>query len=79
MKRLSANILSKLGKKPITEITARIAACDPPDRSSRQTPYCPAHVANHQRFRYAVACGKVQRDITQDLRGALTPVQSKTI
>lgn len=30
-----------------------------------------------QIFRYAVACGKAERDITQDLKGALTPVQSK--
>jgi integrase len=30
-----------------------------------------------QVFRYAVACGKAERDPTQDLRGALTPTKEK--
>lgn len=80
MKRLSANIFPKLGKKPITEITPQellhvirpIEAAGNPHIAQRMLQ------TSSQIFRYAVACGKAQRDITQDLRGALTPIQSKT-
>lgn len=75
LKRLSANIFPKLGKKPITEITPQellyvirpIEAAGKPHIAQRMLQ------TTSQIFRYAVACGKVQRDITQDLRGALTP------
>jgi integrase len=79
MKRIETHLFPKLSKKPITEITAQellhvIRLIE--DQGSH-------HIAarmlqtSSQIFRYAVACGKMQRDITQDLRGALTPVQSK--
>ncbi len=79
MKRLSTNIFPKLGKKPVTEITPQellhiirpIEAAGKPHIAQRMLQ------TTSQIFRYAVACGKAQRDITQDLRGALTPVQSK--
>lgn len=79
MKRLSENIFPKLGKKPICDITPqellhvirKVEAAGKNHIAQRMLQTC------SQIFRYAVACGKAERDITQDLRGALTPVQSK--
>lgn len=78
-KRLSTYIFHKLGKKPICDITPQellhvirpIEAVGKPHIAQRMLQ------TSSQIFRYAVACGKAERDITQDLRGALTPVQSK--
>jgi integrase len=79
LNRLATHLFPKLGKKPITEIKPQelLHVLRPIEAEGKN------HIAGRmlqtcsQIFRYAVACGKAERDITQDLRGALTPVQSK--
>ncbi len=79
LKRLDTYLFPTLGSKPIIEIT-------PPELLHLIRPIEKAgkHEMSHrilqtvsQIFRYAVACGKADRDITQDLKGALKPVVSK--
>ena len=73
LRRIEADIFPILGKRPIKEITApellavirlveKRGAIDIAKRLLQTT---------GQIFRYAVSIGKVDRDITQDLRGAL--------
>lgn len=73
LKRLQADIFSPLGTKSITEIKApellavlrTIEARDAIDIAHRALQTC------GQIFRYAIATGKAERDITPDLKGAL--------
>lgn len=77
--RLRANLFPFLGMRPITQITPfellsclrRIEARGAIDTAHR------AHQNAGQIFRYAVAIGKAERDISADLQGALPPVVSK--
>jgi integrase len=72
-------IFPKLGKRPISKITApdllgalrRIEARGAHETTHRAKQRC------GQIFRYAIATGRAERDITADLRGALAPVVSK--
>lgn len=79
LKRLEANIFPELGGRPIKMITAPelLAAVRKVERRG-------AHDVAHrimqtcsQVFRYAIATGRAERDISQDLRGALAPVISE--
>ena len=73
LKRLKANIFPVIGYKSITEITApellialrNIEARGAIDIAHRALQTC------GQIFRYAIATGKAERDISADLRGAL--------
>ncbi|MCH2547807.1 MAG: tyrosine-type recombinase/integrase [Alphaproteobacteria bacterium] len=81
LKRLEADVFPKIGKRPISGLT-------PPElleavRQIEARGHCDlAHRALQtcgQVFRYAVATGRAQRDITPDLRGALKPTRSKNL
>ena len=79
MKRLSTYILPKLGRKPITEIKPQelLHVIRPIEEQGKHDIAHRMLQTSGQIFRYAIACGKAERDITQDLKGALTPVRSK--
>lgn len=79
--RLEANIFPWLGGRPIAEITApellealrRIE-----DRGAIETAHRVKQICG-QIFRYAIACGKAERDPSVDLRGALSPAKPKSM
>jgi len=73
IKRLEDNIFTKIGFRPINELTA-------PELLSalREIEKRGAHEMSHRQlqacgqiFRYAIATGKAERDISADLKGAL--------
>jgi len=76
---LEKDIFPKIGKKPMTAISPRdvlamvriVEARGAFDTAHRVTQLC------GQVFRYAVANGSAERDVTQDLRGALAAVPKK--
>lgn len=81
LKRLDANIFPLIGSRPIKSVT-------PPEllialkKVEERGTYDLAHRIMQscaQVFRYAVATGRAERDITADLRGALRPAKSKTL
>ena len=70
---LSQNIFPWLGSKPITDILPKdILTCLKriEDRGTIETAHRTLQICG-QIFRYAVATGRAERDITQDLKGAL--------
>ncbi|MBI3440237.1 MAG: integrase arm-type DNA-binding domain-containing protein, partial [Proteobacteria bacterium] len=77
IRRLERDIFPWLGKRPITEITApellkslrRIEERGVVETAHRALQNC------GQIFRYAIATGRVARDLSSDLRGALPPVK----
>ena len=76
---LTEFILPRLGSRPIHEITAaellqtlRLIE----ERGRHETAHRTKQYVG-QVLRYAIATGRAQRDITSDLRGALTPVSTK--
>ena len=79
IRRLERDIFPWIGAKPIAEVTApellkAIRRIE--DRGANET----AHRAMQncgQVFRYAIATGRADRDISADLRGALAPVKGK--
>ena len=79
MSRLQRNIFPWLGGKPIADINAsqllevvrRIEQRGALETAHRVLQNC------GQVFRYAVATGRAERDLSADLRGALSPVKSK--
>jgi integrase len=74
---LERNIFPWLGGKPITDILPRdILAClrRVEDRGTIETAHRTLQLCG-QVFRYAVATGRADRDITPDLRGALPPAK----
>jgi len=79
IRRFERDIFSWLGEKPINEITPpqlltiirRIEARGAQETAHRVMANC------SQVFRYAVATARIERDPTQDLRGALSPVKGK--
>lgn len=77
IQRLERDIFPKIGDRPITEVKAPdLLAClrKIEERGALET----AHRALQncgQVFRYAIATGRAERDITADLRGALPPVR----
>jgi integrase len=79
IRRLEVDVFPWLGARPIAEITApelltvfrRIEA-----RGALETAHR-AHQNCGQVFRYAVATGRAERDLSGDLRGALPPTRVK--
>jgi integrase len=74
---LERNIFPWLGGKPITDILPKdILAClrRIEERGTIETAHRTLQICG-QVFRYAVATGRVDRDITPDLRGALPPAK----
>lgn len=79
LRRLEVNIFPPLGHRPIAEIDApellatirKIEARGAYDLAHRVLAVC------GQVFRYGVATGRCSRDVTGDLRGALTPHKKK--
>jgi len=75
--RLEKDVFPYIGSRPIAEITApdllkvlrRIE-----DRGALETAH-KARVSCGQVFRYGIATGRAERDISADLRGALPPVK----
>lgn len=79
LRRLERDIFPWLGQRPINQIT-------PPElltalrRVEERGVIETAHRARAncgQVFRYAIATGRAERDISQDLRGAIPPVKKK--
>ena len=76
---LERNIFPWLGGKPITDILPKdILEClrRIENRGTIETAHRSLQICG-QVFRYAVATGRVDRDITPDLRGALPPAKSE--
>lgn len=74
---LERNIFPWLGGKPITDILPKdILQClrRIEDRGTIETAHRTLQICG-QVFRYAVATGRIERDITPDLRGALPPAK----
>lgn len=79
--RLEVNIFSKIGKRPIKNIKATellevirlMEAKGNRDLAHRMLQHC------GQIFRYAIATGRAEYDITASLKGALEPVVSKRL
>lgn len=78
-RRLERDIFPWMGRRPITEITApellavlrRIE-----NRGAIETAHR-AHQNCGQVFRYAIATGRAERDLSSDLRGALQPIKKR--
>lgn len=78
---LERNIFPWLGGKPITGILPKdILAClrRVEDRGTIETAHRTLQITG-QVFRYAVATGRVDRDITPDLRGHCRPQKANTL
>ncbi|HEY8160112.1 MAG TPA: integrase arm-type DNA-binding domain-containing protein [Methylobacter sp.] len=76
---LERNIFPWLGSRPITDILPKdILAClrRVEDRGTIETAHRTLQICG-QVFRYAVATGRADRDITPDLRGALPPAKGE--
>ncbi len=76
---LERNVFPWLGGKPITDILPKdILAClrRVEDRGTIETAHRTLQICG-QVFRYAVATGRAERDITPDLRGALPPAKGE--
>lgn len=76
---LERNIFPWLGSKPITDILPKhILDClrRVEDRGTIETAHRTLQITG-QVFRYAVATGRVDRDVTPDLRGALPPAKGE--
>ena len=78
LKRLEADVFPKVGARPIKALTAPelLAAFKAVEaRGSRDLAHRIMQTTS-QVFRYAVATGRAERDMTVDLKGALQPVRS---
>ncbi|WP_019864785.1 tyrosine-type recombinase/integrase [Methylovulum miyakonense] len=76
---LERNIFPWLGSKPITDILPKdILDClrRVEDRGTIETAHRTLQICG-QVYRYAVATGRIDRDITPDLRGALPPAKGE--
>jgi integrase len=76
---LERNIFPWLGSKPITDILPKdILEClrRVEDRGTIETAHRTLQICG-QVYRYAVATGRAERDITPDLRGALPPAKGE--
>lgn len=79
LRRLEMNVFPRIGKRPIRDVTppellAAVKVLEEQgkrDLAHRQMQHC------SQIFRYAVATGRTDHDITQYLKGALQPAVSK--
>ena len=76
---LERNVFPWLGSKPITDILPKdILEClrRVEDRGTIETAHRTLQICG-QVFRYAVATGRADRDITPDLRGSLSPAKGE--
>jgi integrase len=76
---LERNVFPWLGNKPITDILPKdILDClrRVEDRGAIETAHRTLQICG-QVYRYAVATGRINRDITPDLRGALPPAKGE--
>lgn len=76
LRRFETFLFPRLGRHPIASITAPefLEALRRVERHGRNETAHRLRSESGQIFRYAIATGRAQRDITADLRGALTPV-----
>ncbi len=75
LRRLEANLFPEIGATPIAELTAPAllaALRKMEDRGAHDLAHRVLQVAG-QVFRYGIATGRCERDLSTDLRGALTP------
>lgn len=79
LRRLEVYIFPFIGAKPISEITAPeiLEAIKRPQNQNKLETAHRALQVTGQVFRYAVHTGRVIRDVTVDLRGALPPANTK--
>lgn len=77
--RLKSYVFPVLGVRPIREITAPELLAAMRRVEDRGAVFSAHRTLQNcgQVFRYAVACGKAERDPSQDLRGALAPTKEK--
>jgi integrase len=77
--RFESFLFPRLGKRPISKITAPefLDALRRVERHGKNETAHRLRSESGQIFRYAIATGRAERDITADLRGALTPVVVK--
>lgn len=76
LRRMEKYVFPSLGKRPIKSITAP-ELLDALRRAEAKGAGVMAHMALNECgriFRYAIATGRAERDISADLRGALTPM-----
>lgn len=77
--RLEKNIFPWLGNRPIADITAPellVVVRKIEDRGAIETAHRTLGICG-QVFRYGIATGRAERDVSADLRGALQPVKSE--
>lgn len=79
LRRLEADIFPRIGGRPVIEVTppellAALRRVE--NRGALETAHRELQTCG-QIFRYAVATGRAERDVSQDLRGALPPVKGK--
>lgn len=77
LSRLERDLFPWIGRKPIAALTApELLACirRVESRGALETAHRALHNAG-QVFRYAIATGRADRDVSADLRGALPPVR----
>jgi integrase len=79
LRRLEANLFPEIGATPIAELTAPALLA-----ALRNVEQRGAHDLSHrvlqvsgQVFRYGIATGRCERDLSKDLRGALAPHKGK--
>ena len=79
LRRLSTYLFPKIGSIPIKDLTPPelLNAIRPIENEGKHEMAHRVLQTSSQIFRYAVASGRAEKDITQDLRGALKPVKSK--
>jgi integrase len=79
MSRFERDIFPWIGNRPIAEITAPelLAVLHRIESRGVQETAKRALVGCGQVFRYAIATGRAERDLSSDLRGALSPVKSE--
>lgn len=79
LRRLEANLFPEIGATPIAELAAPAvlaALRKMEDRGARDLAHRVLQVAG-QVFRYGIATGRCERDLSADLRGALAPHKAR--
>lgn len=81
IKRLEADVFPSISNRPIRNLTAPEVLAAVRKVEARGNHDLAHRALQHigQIFRYAVATGRAERDVTSDLRGALKPAKSKTL
>ncbi len=79
LRRLERNLFPEIGRRPIAELEAP-ELLEAVGKIERRGAYDLAHrvlQVSGQVFRYGIATGRCKRDLSADLRGALTPHKAK--